>query len=91
MNYECHITTSVQFSEVATKIAKAEKWKTSEIARDPVLGDAVYFYLTKHSTSYIEIYKDMMYVKALLEANEAPVIRMKIELIMYDTKTGVGV
>lgn len=89
MKFECHITTNTQHAEAATDIAKAMHWKTSEIARDPVLGDATYFYLTSHGATYKHI-KDRMdaCASALTEAG-APVIRMKIEEIIYDTKLGL--
>ena len=61
-------------------------WKTSEIARDPLLGDKNYFYLTSHSKDFLEIWKKMENARDTLIQIGVPVIREKIELIIYDTK-----
>ena len=90
MNYECHITTTVASAAVAEEIASRCGWKTSEIKRDPLLGDGSHFYLTRHSTSHQRIFDEMKYAAAELRLYGATVLREKIELIVYDTKTGVG-
>lgn len=86
MNFECHITVDLAHVEQATKAAELLAWKTSEIARDPVLGQASYFYLTKHDVDYIRLFDSMRILSQLLQNYDVPVIRQKIELIMYDTK-----
>ena len=90
MNFECHITTTVTSAEEAERLAKLFGWKTSEIKRDPLLGDASHFYLTRHDRSYRRIETDMKLLAADLRAVGCVVLREKIELIVYDTKTGVG-
>lgn len=91
MNYECHITTETSSAEKAAQVAQTLGWKTSEIARDPLLGDKNYFYLTLHERTFGEIKARMEHCVSILRANEIPVIRQKIEIIIFDTKTGVGV
>lgn len=89
--YECHITTTVAHAEEATRLAASFGWKTSEIKRDPVLGDGSYFYLTAHHKNFREMYGAMRMVAGELRAAGCGVLREKIEHIVYDTKTGVGV
>jgi len=84
--FECHITVSTDHAETATNVAKLCHWKTSEIARDPVLGDKNFFYLTSHSKGYTEMWDKLRQTVLFLENNEVPVIREKIELIVHDTK-----
>lgn len=84
--FECHITVSTDDSEVAIKVAVDQHWKTSEIARDPVLGDKNFFYLTTHTKDYGTIWTKMRAAVDSLEAFDVPVIREKIELIIHDTK-----
>ena len=84
MKFECHITVSVSDAELASAIAKDMNWSTSQIARDPILGDDTYFYLTCHSESYLHIHNKMQSTTQWLFKNKIPVIRNKIELIMHD-------
>jgi hypothetical protein len=84
--YECHITLSVKDAVLASKLAKDFHWKTSEIARDPVLGDDTYYYLTSHHTNYTDMFVRLRTMVQNLEINNINVIREKIEHIVYDTK-----
>ena len=90
MLYECHITVAVDDSDKASTVAKELHWKTSEIARDPVLGNATYFYLTSHSDDYQKMWDRMSAASASLKAAGVIVIREKIEHIVYDTKVKVS-
>ena len=87
--FECHITVSTDNAEAAEKIAKESHWKTSEIARDPILGDKNYFYLTSHSKKYDEMWNKLRLTVSMLEMVKIPVIREKIELIVHDTKVKI--
>lgn len=91
MIYECHITVAVRDAGAAQRLADLYGWKTSEIKRDPVLGDDSYFYLTQHSTKREDIFSRMHTMNFDLDEAGVPVIRSKIEHIVYDTKTGIGV
>lgn len=87
--FECHITVSTDDAFDANIIAKKYHWKTSEIARDPVLGDKNFFYLTTHTKSYTEIWSKLRIAVDALENMQVPVIREKIELIIHDTKVKI--
>lgn len=87
MNYECHITVSTRYADRASVVARNLHWKTSEIARDPVLGDDTYFYLTTHASNPKIIFERMEYCTAMLRDEGVPIIREKVELIIHDTKT----
>lgn len=90
MNYECHITIAVKDAEKACKLLQAFNWKTSEIKRDPILGDGSHFYFTRHDQSHGKIETHMRLAANTLRYAGIEVLREKIELIVYDTKTGVG-
>lgn len=86
MLFECHITVSVKDARAAEEVAKIRHWKTSEIARDPVLGKDTYFYLTKHSDEMPTILGGMYECSAALERSGVKVIREKIEAILLDVR-----
>lgn len=86
MIYECHITISSDDAAVGEQVADELHWKTSEIARDPVLGQATYFYLTSHDTDTERMFRRMRQCSTTLLNSGVNVIREKIELIIYDTK-----
>jgi hypothetical protein len=89
--YEIHITVARHSAEAAARVAAQTKWKTSEIARDPHLGDATFFYLTTHAESF-EGAKALMFGEiAALKHVGVQAVRSKIEHVVYDTKTGIGV
>jgi hypothetical protein len=99
MNYECHITVDVKDAARATHYANwcnhpsiplGGVWKTSEIARDPLLGDRNFFYLTAHDSDIIRMTRRMTYAVAWLEGNGVHVLREKIELIMHDKRYPMG-
>lgn len=87
--FECHITVDTKDAESATQTAKELHWKTSEIARDPILGDKNFFYLTTHSLTYKEMWTKLRICVASLEAYKIHIIREKIELIVHDTKVKI--
>lgn len=85
-DYECHITCYTSQAEAAAEVAKEFHWKTSEIARDPLLGDDTYFYLTSHGATYEQIFTRMKATVDALTLRGVRVAREKIEHIVYDTK-----
>lgn len=89
MIYECHITVSTDDAEAATTVAKELHWKTSEIARDPILGDKNFFYLTTHTNDFPLMWERMNSAANQLRSMNVKVIREKIELIIHDTKVKV--
>lgn len=86
MYYEIHITASTKDSDKATNVANLLNWKTSEIVRDPLLGQDTFFYLTTHRGSMETAMADMNVCANMLETNGVKVLRMKIEHVIYDTK-----
>lgn len=82
--YEIHITCLTSQSAKATKIAKEFHWKTSEIARDPVLGNDTYFYLTTHADTLDTAYLRMQQAVDALYCTNVTVLREKIEHIVHD-------
>lgn len=86
-HYECHITCHLKDAKIAEKVAVDLHWKTSEIARDPVLGKDSYFYLTSHSLDYNSMFSRMEQAAIQLREAGVEVLREKIEHIVYDTKT----
>lgn len=90
MTFECHITAPSGSADKVKKAGKDLHWKFSAIDGDPVLGAGVHCYLTTHDATFARIKQRMKAAAHVLEAAGVEVIRMKIEAIMYDTKTGVG-
>lgn len=86
MSFECHITVPTEYAEKAASIAAALGWKTSEIARDPLLGDKNFFYLTRHSMGLEAIMSSMENCAGFLRDAGVPVLRKKIEVIIYDAR-----
>lgn len=91
MNFECHITCDLTDAAVCTAVAAEHNWKTSKIDGDPVLGDRKFFYLTAHAASYGGIKARMDNTVRALKLAGAEVLRQKIEMVVLDTKTGVGI
>jgi hypothetical protein len=86
MNFECHITIALEDAEIGAQIAGVLHWKTSEIARDPVLGKDSYFYLTTHSQTIQVMLTRMNAATGALRQAGVHVIREKIELIIHDIR-----
>ncbi len=84
MKYECHITVLSEDGPAAEQVAKSLHWKTSEIARDPVLGNDTYFYLTSHDDELWRMYERMTDAVRALHAIGVFVVREKIEEIVHD-------
>lgn len=84
--FECHITCNLADAVAAAAVAEELHWSTSEIERDPVLGKASYFYLTSHDTDLTRMQTRMAAARVNLIAAGVPVVREKIEVIIYDTK-----
>lgn len=86
MIYECHITCYESDSVKCEEIARELHWKTSEIARDPVLGDKTFFYLTSHADNFPDIWNRMTDAVLRLQLENVPVLREKIELVIHDAR-----
>jgi hypothetical protein len=92
--FECHITVDRPHDEIGFESFKALAnefgWKTSYIQGDPLLGDKAFFYFTKYSTDAWQLRVSMERLSECLR-KATPVIREKIEEIIYDTKTNQDV
>ena len=91
--YECHITVGMEDIEVGDKkfhhledLARFHKWKTSYIDGDPLLGDKRFFYFTRYAKNFQDMKIKMNKMADVLIMQEFPVVREKIEGIVYDTK-----
>lgn len=91
-HYECHITVPVGDATAAANNAVVEmlveecRWKTSEIKRDPVLGDDSHFYFTSHLVDRDKMEVKMKAAIMLLRAAGVRVLRAKIEHVIYDER-----
>jgi len=85
-DFESHITVSTTYAEAAEQIAVERGWKTSEIVRDPLLGDDPHFYLTRHSRDFRELKDEMHRTVGVLTDAAIPVLREKIEEILHDVR-----
>ena len=85
--YEIHITCFTSQSTQAQAVATELHWKTSEIARDPVLGNDTYYYLTTHTKTLQEAYERMGKATYKLKIEYGVnVVREKIEHIVHDIR-----
>lgn len=87
--YECHVTYLATREEfLATKV---DNWKPSIIDGDPILGEGVKCYLTRHypGAESMNILKtDMEFTARELLSRGLKVLRSKVELVVWDTKAG---
>lgn len=84
MIFECHITVARPDNQRRLEALAVEHgWKTSFIEGDPLLGKQGFFYFTSYHTSLVEMKIRMHEFADLLPV---PVLRKKIEEIVYDTK-----
>lgn len=90
-NYEFHVTVDLSRHQLYVAEEHAERlgFKSSYIQGDPLLGNRSFFYYTGHTNSVESAMKLMERVGEPLPYG-GMIIRKKIELIIYDTKTGVG-
>jgi hypothetical protein len=90
VSYECHLTIPAPEIEAQRAsyehLAEQRGWKTSEIARDPLMGEETFFYFTKHADDYGEIFDAMFEMAEQVAALGTLVVRRKIEMIVYDVR-----
>lgn len=84
--FECHITIPKVNAEVGEMVAKALHWKWSCIDGDPVLGRQAFGYLTTHGDEFFALRERMRQATHDLLCQGVPVIREKIEKIVYDRR-----
>lgn len=93
MYYECHITVNpfgVPFTHPTTcEQAVPSGWSYSCIKGDPILGKTQFQYATKHFESdvpFLDVMKQMERAAQALRNQGWPVVREKIELVLFDSK-----
>jgi hypothetical protein len=88
--YECHVTIKKPDQAIVMDaLAEQFGWKTSYINGDALLGKDGYFYFTTHHVAYEALFAKMETLAGVLQVLGRPVLRKKIEQIVYDTKTSL--
>lgn len=85
--FEAHITCDKEHAKQAEDIAQKTGWFFSVIAGCPILGKGTYCYLTNYDSDERALLSSMYIVQADLHALGIMEKRMKIERIVFDTKT----
>jgi hypothetical protein len=89
--YEAHMTFDKEHAQRVEYLGDEWGWAYSVITGCPLLGQGTYCYLTSyHPTEPERLRKDMELIEAAARSAGFPVLRSKIEHIVYDTKTGVN-
>ena len=86
--YECHVTFNLPTTSHGRPPISG--WKFSAIDGDPVLGAGVKCYLTrqfKASRELADVIDDLEGVASELRRNGIEVLRTKVELVVYDSKS----
>lgn len=91
MKFESHITLLREHSAAVNEIAQFTGWTYSQIDGDPIMGKQAYCYLTAYDTDAHTLHARMSEVVRLCKASMVEPLRTKIELIVFDSKTGVDV
>lgn len=88
--YEAHLTYAKKDRAVVQQIGDHPEfaWTFSEITGCPIMGQGTYCYLTGYDPDPNALKRRMEAVALALSALGAESLRMKIEHIVYDTKTG---
>lgn len=87
--YECHITLEGNRTSTKSKV-EAIGWKFSAIDGDPVLGDGVKCYATKHYNERFtenEVTEKVCNAAEMLQDAGMTVTRRKVELVIFDDRS----
>jgi hypothetical protein len=86
--FEAHITLDKEYGPRLREGLKG--WQYSAIDDDPIMGQKPYCYLTAYDPDPEDLFERMLVVEDILVYEmDIPVLRKKIERIIYDSKTGV--
>lgn len=85
--YEAHLTMDKVHAERLKPGIR--DWQYSAIDDDPLMGQKPYCYLTAYDPDPEFLLERMNQVVAILYEMSIPVLRRKVERIVYDSKTGV--
>lgn len=87
--YECHVTF---LSDGIEAPSNPKGWKFSRIDGDPTLGDGVKSYLTRHYPARLghgQVVQHLNQAARSLSAQGYRVLRLKVELVVYDERVAV--
>lgn len=88
--FEAHITIAKDHAAfIEREVAPAVGWSFSQIDGDPIMGQQPYCYLTHYSPDGRKLREAAEMVSAILKAHRIPTLRIKVEQILFDTKTGL--
>ena len=92
--FEAHLTApkeaAAAIRHVADFNAHDPGWIYSEISGCPLLGKGTYCYLTSYDTDDQNLHRRLERIAADCRAQGVEPLRLKIERIIYDTRTGVN-
>lgn len=89
--YEAHMTFDKQHHRIVEDHAPLFGMVFSVISGCPLLGPGTYCYLTGYDKEHPELLVAKMdKASQVLNDCSVPTLRMKVEHIVYDTKTGVN-
>lgn len=89
MTYEIHLTFKPEQADEVKEFCESCEWKFSTIYGDPILGAEHFCYASAHEHNPADAF--VLMERMNQEMYHLHPIRSKIELIIYDTKTGIGV
>lgn len=87
MYYELHITIGNHLVSAKQLIEACNNWSYSAITGDLVLGKEGYEYATRHASGncpFEDVVASLNTMATFLKVQGYPVIRQKVELVMYD-------
>lgn len=94
--FEAHITIDKQHASQVQCLAEdaaaglSTDWVFSQITGCPILGQGTYCYLTAYDSDSRRLFERMNKIIFHLATLSIPVLRSKIEHIVYDTKTNIN-
>lgn len=88
--FEAHITLDKTHATEVAKVADSTGWTFSQITGCPLLGPGTYCYLTGYNTDDQKLMEAMDDNVVALAHKGIVALRLKIERIVYDTKTNVN-
>lgn len=91
--YEAHMTFDKKHADDLKHLAETDSdfsgWQYSAIDDDPIMGQKPYCYLTAYNSEAKKLLDFMHDIKRILNWEGIETLRLKVERIIYDSKTGV--
>lgn len=87
MNYfEIHVTFDPMHRKEVEEFGRQEGWKVSHLKGDPIMGDDLLMYATKHCNLRSASFTSLNLLLEYARINEIPVLRHKIEAVIHDVR-----